>query len=87
MAQGAFALEISSLSPRGEVAQVRQVVAQFDGPAVNFGDAKAAAPLTVNCGDSKTAQGNGRWISASEWAYQFADDLPAGAAAGRGALR
>ncbi len=76
--QGAFALQVSSLSPQGEVAQVRQVVARFDGPAVNFGDAKAAAPLTVNCSDSKAAQGNGRWISANEWAFQFANDLPAG---------
>ncbi|MBN2690570.1 MAG: alpha-2-macroglobulin [Burkholderiaceae bacterium] len=76
--QGAFALEISSLSPQGEVAQVRQVVAKFDSPAVHFGDAKAASPLTVTCSDAKAAQGNGRWISAREWAFQFADDLPAG---------
>ncbi|WP_449370972.1 alpha-2-macroglobulin family protein [Thiomonas sp.] len=76
--QGAFALQVSSLSPQGEVAQVRQVVARFDGPAVNFGDARAPAPLTVTCTDAQAAQGNGRWISAKEWAFQFADDLPAG---------
>jgi uncharacterized protein YfaS (alpha-2-macroglobulin family) len=77
-AQGAWALQVSSLSPQGEVAQVRQVVARFDGPAVNFGDAKAAAPLVVSCSDPQAAQGNGRWISANEWAFQFADDLPPG---------
>ena len=39
---GAQALTITSLTPQGEVAQVRQVVAKFDGPAVSFGDPKAA---------------------------------------------
>lgn len=78
MAQGAWALQVTSLSPQGEVAQVRQVVARFDGPAVDFGDAKAASPLTVTCSDALAAQGNGRWISDREWAFQFADDLPAG---------
>jgi alpha-2-macroglobulin len=41
------AFQISSLSPQGEVARVRQVVAKFDDSAVNFGDPKAAAPLTT----------------------------------------
>ncbi|WP_079419000.1 alpha-2-macroglobulin family protein [Thiomonas intermedia] len=77
-AQGAAALQVSSLSPQGEVAQVRQVVARFDAPAVNFGDAKSAAPLLVSCNDAQAAQGRGRWISAKEWAFQFADDLPTG---------
>lgn len=76
--QGAVALQVSSLSPQGEVTQVRQVVAKFDGAAVNFGDVRAPAPLTVSCSDAKAAQGNGRWLSAKEWVFQFADDLPAG---------
>ncbi len=41
------ALQITSVSPQGEVAQVRQVVAKFDTAAVNFGDPKAPAPLTL----------------------------------------
>jgi len=41
----AQALQIISLSPQGEVAQVRQLVAKFDESAVNFGDPKAEAPL------------------------------------------
>ena len=41
----AQALQITSLSPQGEVARIRQVVAKFDDSAVNFGDPKAPAPL------------------------------------------
>ncbi|MBK6556788.1 MAG: hypothetical protein IPG16_06060 [Comamonadaceae bacterium] len=75
---GAQALSITSLTPQGEVAQVRQVVAKFDGSAVNFGDPKAAAPLTLTCSDAQATAGNGRWISDREWAFQFAQDLPPG---------
>jgi alpha-2-macroglobulin len=39
----AHAFQVSSLSPQGEVAQVRQLVVKFDEAAVNFGDPKAAA--------------------------------------------
>ena len=45
----AHALQIISLSPQGEVARIRQVVAKFDDSAVNFGDPKAPAPLTLSC--------------------------------------
>ncbi|MEB0284842.1 hypothetical protein, partial [Sphingomonas sp. 10B4] len=49
MALPAHALQISSLTPQGEVARVRQIVAKFDQPAVKFGDPKAPAPLVVSC--------------------------------------
>ncbi len=74
----AHALQITSLSPQGEVSQVRQVVAQFDQPAVNFGDARAPNPLRLTCNDPAATQGNGRWISDREWTFQFAHDLPVG---------
>ena len=38
----AYAFQIVSVSPQGEVARVRQVLAKFDDSAVNFGDPKAA---------------------------------------------
>ena len=58
----AQALTVTSLSPQGEVAQVRQVVAQFDGPAVRLGDAQAAAPFTVACSVSTQIMGSlWRW--------------------------
>jgi uncharacterized protein YfaS (alpha-2-macroglobulin family) len=74
----AQALQISSLSPRGEVAQVRQVVANFDQAAVNFGDPKAAAPLAVTCSDAQAGKGTGRWLSDRRWVFDFDRDLPPG---------
>ena len=74
----AHALQITSLSPQGEISQVRQVVAKFDGPAINFGDAKAPAPLAVRCNNAQAAKGSGRWISDREWAFEFENDLPPG---------
>jgi uncharacterized protein YfaS (alpha-2-macroglobulin family) len=74
----AQALQLTSVSPQGEVAQIRQVVAKFDEAAVNFGDPKAPAPLSLNCSDARAAQGAGRWLSDREWAFEFANDLPPG---------
>ena len=74
----AQALQITSVSPQGEVAQVRQVVAQFDSAAVRFGDAQAPAPLTLQCSDAQASQGSGRWTSEREWVFDFAQDLPPG---------
>lgn len=74
----AQALQITSVSPQGEVAQVRQVVAKFDGAAVRFGDAQAPAPLTVQCSDAQASAGSGRWTSEREWVFDFANDLPPG---------
>ncbi|MGA0572566.1 alpha-2-macroglobulin family protein [Variovorax sp. VNK109] len=74
----AHALQITRLTPQGEVAQVRQIVAQFDEPAVNFGDPKALAPLTVTCSDPQAARGAGRWANDKQWLFDFERDLPPG---------
>jgi hypothetical protein len=74
----AQAFQITSLSPQGEVAQVRQVVAKFDESAVRFGAPKAAAPLSVQCSDAQASKGKGRWTSDREWVYDFDNDLPPG---------
>ncbi len=74
----AQALSVTSLSPQGEVARVRQVVAKFDGPAVRFGDPRAPAPFTVSCSDPDAARGTARWNSDREWVHEFAADLPPG---------
>jgi len=74
----AQALQIISLSPQGEVAQVRQLVAKFDESAVNFGDPKAEAPLTLSCSDAQVTKGTGRWVNDRAWAYDFDRDLPPG---------
>ena len=75
---GAQAFQITSLSPQGDVAQVRQLVIKFSEAAVNFGDPKAAAPLTISCSDAQASKGNGRWVSEREWAFEFERDLPPG---------
>lgn len=74
----AQALQITSLSPQGEVARVRQVVAKFDESAINFGDPKAPAPLSLNCSNAQATKGTERWISDHEWAFEFENDLPLG---------
>ncbi len=78
LAGAAQALTVASLSPQGEVARVRQVVAKFDGPAVAFGDPKAPAPFAVDCTEGAARQGSARWTSDREWVYDFAGDLPPG---------
>lgn len=74
----AQALQISSVSPQGEVAQIRQVVIKFDEAAVNFGDPRAPAPATVSCSDAQASKGNGRWTNEREWVFELEQDLPAG---------
>ncbi len=74
----AQALQITSVSPQGEVAQIRQVVIKFDEAAVNFGDPRAPAPAAVSCSDAGSSIGNGRWTNEREWIYQLEQDLPAG---------
>jgi uncharacterized protein YfaS (alpha-2-macroglobulin family) len=74
----ASALQITSLTPQGEVSRVRQVVAKFDQAAVDFGDPKAPAPLAVSCTDAQAGKGTGRWTDAKQWVYDFENDLPPG---------
>ena len=77
-AAGAQAFTLTTLTPQGEVAQVRQVSARFSENAVNFGDPRAPAPLTVSCDNASASRGQGRWRSAREWVYDFEADLPPG---------
>ena len=78
VAWGAQALQITSFSPQGEVARVRQAVAKFDAAAVNFGDPKAPAPLSLSCSDASVTKGTGRWTGEREWVFDFERDLPPG---------
>lgn len=77
-ALAAQALQITSLTPQGEVARVRQMVAKFDEAAVAFGDPRAPAPLAVSCDDAQAGKGTGRWTSDRQWVFDFANDLPPG---------
>ncbi|WP_156374706.1 alpha-2-macroglobulin [Pseudorhodoferax sp. Leaf274] len=77
-APAAQALQITSVTPQGEVREARQVVVRFDQDATHFGDARAAAPATVRCADEAAGRGTGRWNNAREWVWQFENDLPPG---------
>lgn len=74
----AHALQVVSVTPQGEVAQVRQVVAKFNEGAIRFGDPQAAAPLALACSDAQATKGTARWNSDREWVFQFDADLPPG---------
>ncbi|MCC2673384.1 MAG: alpha-2-macroglobulin [Ramlibacter sp.] len=78
IAGGAQALQVTSVTPQGEVARVRQVVAKFDEAAVTFGDPKAPSPLALSCSDAQATKGTARWNSDREWVFEFDDDLPPG---------
>ncbi len=74
----AQALQITSVSPQGEISRVRQVVAKFDDSAVTFGDPKAPAPLNLSCNDAQATKGTGRWLNDRQWVFDFENDLPPG---------
>ena len=78
LAAPAHALQISGLTPQGEVARVRQVVVKFDQAAVRLGDAQAPAPVAISCDDPQAAKGSGRWATERSWTFDFAQDLPPG---------
>ena len=74
----AHALQISSLSPQGEVARIRQVLVTFDEATVRLGDAQAPAPVAIRCDNVPAASGSGRWTTERSWTFNFAQDLPPG---------
>ncbi|MEO8298664.1 MAG: MG2 domain-containing protein [Burkholderiales bacterium] len=76
----ARAARITQLSPQGEVAQVRQIVARFDAPVVPFGDPRLPDPLRLRCEGVPAAAiaGQGRWTGAQEWVFDLRTALPPG---------
>lgn len=80
VASAALAAEIASVSPQGEVAQVRQVVVRFDEAVVPFGDLRLPDPMSVACQGAAPA-GNGRWTNDRTWLYDFRESLPPARAA------
>ncbi|WP_259294972.1 alpha-2-macroglobulin [Paraburkholderia sp. DHOC27] len=74
----ADAARITSVSPQGKVAQVRQVVVKFDEAMIAFGSATAPPPAQVHCNDATASTGQGHWIDEKTWAWDFTADLPPG---------
>ncbi|MBX3599470.1 MAG: alpha-2-macroglobulin [Rubrivivax sp.] len=73
-AQGARVL---SVSPQGEVAEVRQVVLRFSEAVVAAGDALAPAPFTLQCNGQAPAA-DARWASDRQWLLDLREPLAAG---------
>lgn len=77
-ATAARAATIASVSPQGEVAQVRQVVVRFSEAVVPFGDLRQPDPVAVSCQGGAPA-GSGRWSNDRVWLYDFREPLGPGA--------
>ena len=75
--QPAQAAALSSVSPQGEVAQVRQVVVRFDQAVVPLGDPRQPDPVVVACQGS-VVTGSGRWADGRNWLFDFLEPLPPG---------
>ena len=73
----ASATTITSVSPQGEVAKVRQITLKFSEAVLPFGDLRLPDPLSLSCQGAVPA-GSGRWASDSVWLYDFRDALPPG---------
>jgi uncharacterized protein YfaS (alpha-2-macroglobulin family) len=76
-ATAAHAATIVSVSPQGEVAQVRQVTVKFSEAVVPFGDLRQPDPVAVSCQGAAPA-GSGRWANDRVWLYDFREALPPG---------
>lgn len=96
---GAVAARVASVSPEGEVAEVRQVQVRFDAAVVPAGDPRAPAPFTLAC-HARVPAAQARWLNERSWVLDFDTPLAAGRgralqahaepglpAAGRGARR
>lgn len=77
MAAAAQAASISGVTPRGEVAQVRQVTLRFSEAVVPFGDLRLRDPASVAC-DGAAMAGSGRWSNDRVWLFDFESPLPPG---------
>ena len=68
------AATIDKFSPQGEVRAVRQVAVRFSEDVVKFGDPAAQTPFNIECSET----GQGRWLDARAWVFDFTRDLPPG---------
>jgi len=73
----AQAAGIASVSPQGEVAQVRQIVVRFDAGVVPLGDLRQPDPMALACQGAAPA-GSGRWDNDRIWVFDFREPLPPG---------
>jgi len=70
----ALSPRVEWFAPQGTVKNVRQVTARFSEAMARFGDPRLEAPFAHDC----PQKGTGRWLDGRAWAFDFAEDLPAG---------
>ena len=77
------AAQVASVSPRGEVSQVRQISVRFNEAVMPLGDLRGAAPFTLRCegaGDALAGAAlDGRWADDRNWLLDLPRALPPGA--------
>lgn len=66
------AATISSFSPKGATSELRDVKVTFAAPVVRFGDSQLPPPVLVQC-DDPAVTGQGRWLDARRWIYEFTE--------------
>ena len=76
-ALGAHAAKVASVSPSGEVAEVRQVSVRFTLAVVPQGDPRLPAPFALSC-NGATPAGTSRWVGAAQWVFDLREPLAAG---------
>ncbi|MEO8807615.1 MAG: alpha-2-macroglobulin, partial [Burkholderiaceae bacterium] len=76
-ALNSHAATITSVSPQGEVAQVRQITVKFSEAVVPFGDLRLPDPMSLACQGAVPA-GAGRWANDRVWLYDFNEPLGPG---------
>ncbi len=69
-----LAATVTSFSPQGEVAVVREVRASFSEPMVRLGESRQADPFDIDC----PVRGQGRWADERTWIFGFDGSVPAG---------
>ena len=76
----AHANAVQRVLPQGSVSQVRQVQVDFAQAVVALGQPDAPAPVQWQCegADARQMQGQGRWLNAQRWVFEFAEPLPSG---------
>ncbi|MET0333054.1 MAG: MG2 domain-containing protein [Rhizobacter sp.] len=73
----AHAASVTSVTPQGEVAQVRQVTVKFSEAVSPFGDLRAPDPFNLSC-EGPAPKGAGRWSDDKVWLYDFSEAVPPG---------
>lgn len=66
---------VERVTPSGSAPGAAQIEVRFSAPMIALGDPRIADPASVRC-----AAGQGRWVDARTWAYDFAQPLAGGLA-------